>query len=96
MEGLTDPAVKREKEEALRALDNRLQTFKDIATMLDRVEAQLSGSVLNVMDAALSDVIRLQALGAAQAEKEVPAVLQQIRQQSEELEKLENEASRLA
>ena len=63
--------------------------------MLDRVEAQLS-SLVNAMDATLADVIRLQALGASQAEKEVPKVLQQIRDQITQLKTFEDEAARVA
>lgn len=95
MDGIADPVVKREKQEALRALDSRIQKNKAIAAMLDRVEAQLS-SLVNVMDATLADVIRLQALGGAQAEKEVPKVVGQIRNQITQLKTFEDEAARVA
>lgn len=95
LDGLTDPLVKREKEEALRALDNRLQKNKAIAALLDRMEAQLS-SVVNAMDATLADVIRLQALGGAQAEKDVPKVVAQIRDQISQLNLFEQEVARIA
>jgi hypothetical protein len=95
LDGITDPVVKKEKQEALRAVDSRAQKNKAIAAMLDRMEAQLS-SVVSALDATLADVIRLQAMGAAQAEKDVPKVLQQIREQSAQLKAFEDEAARVA
>jgi hypothetical protein len=95
LDGITDPIVKKEKEEALRAVENRAQKNKAIAAMLDRMEAQLS-SVVSALDATLADVIRLQAMGAAQAEKDVPKVLQQIREQNAQLKAFEDEAARVA
>jgi hypothetical protein len=95
LDGIADPIVKREKEEALRALDSRAQKNKAIAALLDRMEAQLS-SVVSALDATLADVIRLQAMGAAQAEKDVPKVLQQIREQNVQLKTFEDEAARVA
>jgi hypothetical protein len=95
LDGITDPVVKKEKEEALRAVENRAQKNKAIAAMLDRMEAQLS-SVVSALDATLADVIRLQAMGAAQAEKDVPKVLQQIREQNAQLKAFEDEAARVA
>ena len=95
LDGITDPVVKREKQEALRALDSQAQKNKAIAAMLDRMEAQLS-SVVTALDATLADVIRLQAMGAGQAEKDVPKVLQQIREQSAQLKAFEDEAARVA
>jgi hypothetical protein len=95
MDGIADPLVKREKEEALKTLDNRIQQVKQVKQLLDRVDAQM-GSVVNAMDAALADVIRLQAVGAAQAEKQVAPLLQQIRDQMTQLKAFEAEAAQVA
>ena len=95
LDGITDPVVKREKEEALKTLDNRIQQVKQVKQLLDRVEAQMS-SVVGAMDAALADVIRLQAAGAAQAGKQVTPLVQQIRDQSSQLKAFEAEAARMA
>ncbi len=92
LDGITDPVVKREKQEALQALDSSLQKNKHIAAMLDRVEAQLS-SLVNVLDASLAEIIRLQALGGAQAEKQTAPLLQQLRSQTVQLKTFEEEAA---
>ena len=94
LDGITDPVVKREKEEALKTLDNRIQQVKQVKQLLDRVDAQMA-SVVNAMDAALADVIRLQAAGAAQAGKQVAPLLQQIRDQTGQLKAFETEAARI-
>jgi hypothetical protein len=95
LEGVTDPMVKREKEEALAALDDRIKKLKKVSTFLDRVEAQLA-SMTTTMDGILADIVRLQAMGGAQAEKEVPDIIRQIRSQSTQVEKFAKEAAELA
>jgi hypothetical protein len=92
MNGVKDPAVRQEKEEQVRSLESRLQETKDMAAMLDHVEAELSSLVVT-MDAMLAEIMRLQVGGADQVEKEVPRLLQEIRQQTQQLEALEKEAS---
>jgi hypothetical protein len=87
-----DPVVKKEKEDEVHALEGRIQEIKDIGAMLDRVEAQLSSLVVS-MDAMLAEIMRLQMGGPGQIEKESPNLLQQIHQETEQLEALEHEAS---
>jgi hypothetical protein len=90
-----DPVVRREKEEAIHALDARLQRTKAIAAMLERVETQLA-STTTVMDAMLADIMRLQVLGVAQIKQEVPTLLQKLRGEIGQLEATEKEIARLA
>jgi hypothetical protein len=95
LESADDPMVKREKEEALHAIDDRIKKLKKVDTLLDRVEAQLS-SLSTTMDAILADIIRLQALGSAQAEKEAPEIIRQIRAQAQQVDDFAKEAATLA
>ena len=53
--GITDPGAKREKEEAIKALDERLQEIKDMAGLLSRAEAQV-GSLASAMDGMLAEI----------------------------------------
>jgi hypothetical protein len=92
MDSITDAKVRQEKQEMLQALDDRIRKIKDTATMIDRAEAQLSGIAM-MLDTMLADVIRLQALGGAQAEKEAPRLLQQIHAQMDQLSNFEKEAA---
>ncbi len=95
LDGETDPLVKREKEEALNAIDDRIKKLKKVSKLLDRVEAQLA-SLATTMDSILADIIRLQALGAAQAEKEAPDIIRQIRAQAKQVDEFAKEAATLA
>jgi len=95
LDNVTDPLVKREKEEALAALDDRIKKLKKVSTFLDRVEAQLT-SMATTMDGILADIVRLQAMGGAQAEKEVADIIRQIRSQSAQVEKFAKEAAELS
>jgi hypothetical protein len=94
LEGVTDPVVKREKEEALHAIDDRIKKLKKVDTLIDRVEAQLS-SLSTTMDSILADIIRLQALGPAQAEKEAPEIIRQVRAQTKQVDDFAREAATL-
>jgi hypothetical protein len=94
LKGVTDPVVKREKEEALKSLDESIQKIKNIAALLDRVDAQISG-VVTAMDAVLADIMRLQVLGATQTEKEIPGIVQKIRLEIDQLRAFEKEAASL-
>jgi hypothetical protein len=95
LDNITDPLVKREKEETLHTLEDRIKKLKKVATLLDRVEAQLA-SMSTTMDSILEDIVRLQALGSAQAEKEAPEIIRQIRDQARQVEEFAKEASKLA
>ena len=95
LESASDPMVKREKEEALHAIDDRIKKLKKVDTLLDRVEAQLA-SLSTTMDSILADIIRLQALGSAQAEKEAPEIIRQIRGQAKQVDDFAKEAATLA
>ena len=95
LESASDPMVKREKEEALHAIEDRIKKLKKVDTLLDRVEAQLS-SLATTMDSILADIIRLQALGSAQAEKEAPEIIRQIRVQAKQVDDFAKEAATLA
>jgi hypothetical protein len=92
LDTVTDQKVRQEKQEALQSLDDRMHKIKDTATMLDRAEAQLSG-ISMMLDSMLADVVRLQALGSAQAEREAPKLVQQIRSQIDQLDHMEKESA---
>jgi outer membrane murein-binding lipoprotein Lpp len=95
LDGVTDPMVKKEKEEALRTLDERMKKINQVSTLLDRVDAQLD-SLATSMDSILADIVRLQAMGGAQAEKEAPEIIRQIRAQAKQMETFGEEAAKIA
>jgi hypothetical protein len=87
-----DVRVKEEYEESRRALLERIAKLKLVSTDLDRVEAQLM-SLANEMDGVVTEVIRLQASGPDEAERQVPALVSKIRERSDELKQSEREAA---
>ena len=90
-----DPAIRKQKEDAIKSLEGRIQKTKGIATTLERVQAEL-GSTTTFMDSLLSDVMRVQVMGADQTTREVPALLEKIRAEISELEAAEKEIASLA
>lgn len=90
-----DAAMKKQKEDAIQMLENRIQKTKTVAAMLDRIQAQL-GSVTTVMESLLADIMRLQVMGAEQTRQEVPAIIEKIRAEISGLEAAESEIAQLA
>lgn len=90
-----DPAIKKQKEDAIKALESRIQKTKSVATILDRIQTEL-GSTTTFMESLLSDMMRLQVMGANQTRQEVPAILEKIRVEIAELETAEKEIAQLA
>jgi flagellar biosynthesis chaperone FliJ len=89
-----DPQVKQQYEDSRRALSERIAKLRVVASDLDRVEAQLLG-LANQMDGVVTEVIRLQAAGPADAERGVPALVNRLCERSEELERSGREAAEL-
>jgi hypothetical protein len=86
-----DPLVKQQYEDSRRTLLERIAKQRLVASDLDRVEAQLLG-LATEMDGIVTEVIRLQAAGPADAERGVPALVAKIREQVTQLVKSEQEA----
>lgn len=86
-----DPLVREEYEESRRALLERIAKLRLVASDLDRVEAQLLG-LANEMDGVVTEVIRLQASGPAEAQRQAPALVDKLREQAAHLARSEREA----
>lgn len=91
--GTTDPATKKEYEEAIQSLDTKDTNIQAISTLLDRTEAQLS-SLASALDGLLTDVIRVQILDASAIHNELPGLLGQIKSQTDQLREFEEQAAR--
>ncbi len=94
LESTRDPAVRREYEESRRSLEERLGKLSAVSAQLDRVEAQLL-SLANEMDGIVTEVVRLQAMGPDPAKRQVPAIVQQLHDQVQEIEMYGHEVARL-
>jgi hypothetical protein len=86
----TDPVVKREYQQSLDAMQDKVTKLHKAETQLDRVEAQLS-SLASQMDAALTEVVRIQSLGPAVAAGQAAALAQTIHKQADDLTAFQKE-----
>ncbi|MBN1933860.1 MAG: hypothetical protein JW934_04295 [Anaerolineae bacterium] len=86
-----DPLVRQEYEESRRSLQARQADQQTIVEQLDRVEAQLL-SLANEMDGVVADVLRLQALGGQEAQRQSAQLAQRLRREQAELARFEQEA----
>jgi chromosome segregation ATPase len=91
IERTEDERTRQEYEESRRALQRRAAKLKTVSTQLDRVEAQLV-SLSNEMEGLMTEMIRLQAMGAEEAAKQVPALVEQLREETAQLRQFEREA----
>ena len=90
--GRTDDLVTRQEyEDSCRALQGRIEKLEVVSTQLDRVEAQLV-SLSNELEGVVTEVIRLQAMGAKGAESQVVPLVEKLREEAEQLETFEREA----
>ncbi|MDW8325633.1 MAG: hypothetical protein RMK99_03615 [Anaerolineales bacterium] len=93
MESAADPKEKAEKQEQVRAIEERMKSIRAVETLLNRVETQVK-TVANELQATLAELVRLQALGVKEAEQQVPTLARRIRRQIEELKEFEREAAK--
>jgi len=91
----TDPLVKREYEEARRAVQKRIDALQAIGTQSARVEAQLS-SMIAALSGVQAELVRLHALGPELAGQLVPAQQRALRELSSQLSQFEQEVARLS
>lgn len=90
--GATDAMVKREYEQSLAALQDRVSKLHTTETQLDRVEAQLS-SLASQMDAALTEVVRIQSLGPDVAASHASALALTLHKQADQLVAFQKEVA---
>jgi chromosome segregation ATPase len=86
-----DELTRREYEESREALQRRIAKLEAVSTQLDRVEAQLVG-LANALDGVMTELVRLQALSAQDAAERVPALVEQLREEADQLKTFEREA----
>jgi chromosome segregation ATPase len=93
IEQTEDPALRQDYAASRQALEERMAKLKDVATQLDRVEAQILG-VANEMDGVVTEIVRLQAAGPEDAGPYVMDIVHRLRQETEQLGAFEQQAAR--
>lgn len=91
VESTQDPAEKQQRQESLKAIDQRIQGLKTIETLLNQTEAQLK-TAGNELGAVLAEVLRLQAVGARSNAQDALNLAARLRKQTVELRELERQA----
>ena len=92
VDSATDAVVKREYQQSLAALQDRVTKLHTTETQLDRVEAQMS-SLASEMDAALTEVVRIQSLGPDVAAGHAAALAQTLHKQTDDLVAFQKEVA---
>ena len=91
IESTQDPVEKQQRQEALTAIEQRIQGLKGIELLLNQTEAQLK-TAGNELGAVLAEVLRLQALGAKSSAQDALNLAARLRKQTVELRELERQA----
>jgi hypothetical protein len=94
LDAAQDSLVKREYQESLEAAQTRLESLLGVERQLKRTDAQLH-NLTSQLNHTLTEVIRIQALDTDQAKGQVPAVIQKLDQQMEELRLFSQEVTRM-
>jgi chromosome segregation ATPase len=85
-----DTLTRKEYEESRQALKRRAEKLTLVSKQLDRVEAQLV-SLSNEMEGVMTEVVRLQAMGAKEAVRHVPALVEKLEEEVAQLESFERD-----
>ena len=88
----TDPNVKRDLEEARKALEKRQVQLSSLSAILDRADAQLAGLATDV-DGIVTRFTSLQAVKLDQVKPELPKLMQTIQAEMDHLEKFSQEVN---
>jgi hypothetical protein len=91
IERTEDERTRQEYEESRRSLQRRAEKLGVVSRQLDRFEAQLV-SLANELEGLMTEVIRLQAMGADEAGKHVPVLMERLREEVAQLRRFEREA----
>jgi chromosome segregation ATPase len=86
-----DLMTRQEYEDSHRALQGRVEKLEVVSRQLDRVEAQLV-SLSSELEGVVTEVVRLQAMGAEEAERRVNSLVETLREEAAQLKTFEREA----
>lgn len=88
-----NPSSRKEFEETFKSLQERKAQLKNVGTLLDRFEAQLTGTN-NAVDSVVTNIISLKGRSAENVKEKVPALLKVIETEQAELKQFDAELER--
>jgi hypothetical protein len=86
----TDPASRKEFDEALQSLKARQAQLKAVGALLARFEAQLTGSS-SIVDGVVTNIVSFQGRDPKQVEEKIPALLNILQAEQNKLNQFDNE-----
>ncbi len=89
----SDTSEKKEFEGTLKSLQTRKAQMKNIAELLTRFEAQLTGTT-NAIDGVVTGVVGLQGRSAKQAAERIPPLVKIVQTEQEELKQFDDEVEK--
>jgi hypothetical protein len=87
IESANDTAVKREYQDALAAMNNRIAKLQDASMRLEKVDAELS-SIANEMSAEVTEILQLQSLPHDQISGKIPEITKRIEERAKSINNL--------
>jgi len=80
----SDDRVKKEYEDAMLSLQQRASKLKEAKTTLERMDALMAG-LANDLGAIMTDLIQLQAVSRQEVQRKIPALLETLQKESEQV-----------
>jgi hypothetical protein len=84
----SDPSSRREFEATLKSLQERKAQIKNAGVLLDRFEAQLTGTN-NAVDSVVTNIISLKGRSAENVKEKVPGLLKVVETEQDELKQFD-------
>ena len=85
-----DPATKHEYEQTIQSMQARQKQLKDLASILNRFEAQLTGAT-NAVDSVVTGIVSLKGRSPQQAGEKIAPLLNILQAEQSELEKFDED-----
>jgi transcriptional regulator of heat shock response len=89
----SEPAIRQEYEETIHSLQHRQEQLQSLAVLLDRFEAQLTGT-MNAVDSIVTGVVSLKGRSAQQAAEKIDPLLNIIQTERDELRHFDEQSQK--
>lgn len=87
IERASDPGVKREYQEALAAMQQRVKKLEEASARLDRVDAELAGLVSD-LNTQVTEILRLQTLPKDEIQRNIPGILKVLHEHQRQIREI--------
>ena len=95
LDSSTEDATRREYGDTIRSLQHRQEQLKSLASLLDRYEAQLTGT-MNAVDSVVTGVVSLKGRNPQQSEDRIAPLLHIIQTEKDELKQFDEQSQKFS